>query len=391
MGRDAPDNRGLFIGEVTRYDERLKNVVIRSIGSYLPAPGDGLLFIPPQNPHDEFGFSLNTVPRKINGDIIITVPRPFAPGTRVSITHSSDHEMRARQVISNSSAGLRHPVPIDLNVTVDPGGNIVLEGMLHTRNGREIPVIYRSGPVFVPSRSHPMSRKQLEQQVKKSGGTPFTIRICSLNYDGDLFAPLAALNHVRREFLSRAEEVLAAASRPNSNGIERATERWTAVEQEVRIPLNGNEENILSPAPGLAVCTDSLKGVQKAAMGGCDTVYFEPEFTISACTCRHGPHPSSYESQVMAASELCQVPGVRFVVKLPKITSNAFLDVVLPVIRKLSGKGIKEVMVEQCGAAHALMQVDPVTGTIRFCRAQYFQSRCRTEPLVMVFPDDIVF
>jgi putative protease len=360
MGRDAPDNRGLFIGEVTRYDERSKNVVIKSIGSYLPAPGDGLLFTPPQHPHDEFGFALNTVPRTNNGDIIITVPRPFAPGTRVSITHSSDHEMRARQVISNASAGLRHPVPIDLNVTVHTGGNIVLEGMLHTRNGREIPVIYRSGPVFVPSRSHPVSRIQLEQQVKKSGGTPFTIRTCSLNYDGDLFAPLAALNHVRREFLSRAEEVLAAASRPTGQHLKEATERWTAVEQEVRIPVNGNEENLLSPAPGLAVYTDSLEGVQKAASGGCDTVYFEPEFTISACTCRHGRHPSSYESQVMAASELCQAAGVRFVVKLPKITSNAFLDAVLPVIRKLSGTGINEVMIEQCGAAHALMQMDPV-------------------------------
>jgi len=360
MGRDASDNRGLSIGEVTRYDVRSKNVVIKSIGSYIPAPGDGLLFTPPQNPHDEFGFALNTVPRKINGEIIITVPRPFAPGTRVSITHSSDHEMRARQVISNSSVGLRHPVPIDLNVTVHPGGNVVLEGILHTRNGREIPVIYQSGPVFVPSRSHPISRKQLEQQMKKSGGTPFTIRRFSLNYNGDLFAPLAALNHVRREFLSRAEEVLAAASRPTGNHIEGATERWTAVEQEVRIPVNGNEENLLSSAPSLAVCTDSIEGVQKAALGGCDTIYFEPVFTISACACRPGPHSSSYESQVMAASDLCDTAGVRFVVKLPKITSNVFLDAVLPVIKKLSGKGIKEVMVEQCGAAHALMQMDPV-------------------------------
>ena len=114
------------------------------------------------------------------------------------------------------------------------------------------------------------------------------------------------------------------------------------------------------PAPGLAVCTDSIEGVQKAVQGGCDTIYFEPVFTISACTCRHDPHPFSYESQVMAASDLCKTAGVRFVVKFPKITSNAFLDAVLPVIKKLSGKGIKEVMVEQCGAAHALMQIDPV-------------------------------
>jgi U32 family peptidase len=360
MGRDASDNRGLPIGVVIECDERSKNVVINSLGSYMPAPGDGLLFTSPKNPDDKFGFALNTVPRKNNREIIITVPRPFAPGTSVSVTHSSDHEMRARQVISNSSVGLRYPVPVDLDVTVHPGGNVILEGVLHTRNGREIPVVYRSGPVFVPSRSHPISRKQLEQQVKKCGGTPFTIRTFTLNYDGDLFAPLAALNHVRREFLSRAKEELATASRPSSHDVKEATERWTSVEQEVSIPVNGNRENFLSSTPSLAVWTDSIEGVKKAVMGGCDSIYFEPVFTTSSCTCRSGPPLFSYESQVMTASDQCKTAGIRFVVKFPKITSNAFLDAVLPVIKKLSGKGIREVMVEQWGAAHALMQMDPV-------------------------------
>jgi putative protease len=104
-----------------------------------------------------------------------------------------------------------------------------------------------------------------------------------------------------------------------------------------------------------------LDGVKKATMGGCDAMYFEPVFTTSACTCRPGQHPFSFESQVMAASQLCKTAGIRFVVKLPKITSNTFLDAVLPVIKNMSGKGIiKEVMVEHGGAAHALMQMDPV-------------------------------
>ena len=116
--------------------------------------------------------------------------------------------MRARQVISQSSVSLRQPIPIDLVVTVNPCGDVVIEGTIYTRNGRGIPVVYRSGPVFVPARSHPITREQLEEQVKKSGGTPFTVRRFSLNYDGNLFAPLAGLNHVRREFLSLAEEML---------------------------------------------------------------------------------------------------------------------------------------------------------------------------------------
>jgi putative protease len=361
MGRDASDNRGLYIGEVTRYDERSKNVVIKSVGSYVPASGDGLLFILPKTPHDEFGFALNTLPRKKEGEIFIKVPRPFVPGTKVFITHSSDHEMRAHQVISQSSVSLRQPIPIDLVVTVNPCGDVVIEGTIYTRNGRGIPVVYRSGPVFVPARSHPFTREQLEEQVKKSGGTPFTVRRFSLNYDGDLFAPLAGLNHVRREFLSLAGEMLVAASRPSGEHLEESTERWTAVEPDVSIPATGNQDITLPSRISLAVCTDSIEGVQKGAPGGCDTIYFEPVFTTPVCKCRPGSNSLSFESQVMTASELCTAAGVRFVVKLPKITSSAFLDAVLPVIKNLSGKGIiKEVMVEHCGVAHALMQVDPV-------------------------------
>ncbi len=196
--------------------------------------------------------------------------------------------MRARQIISPSSTGLRHSIPIDLDVTVQTGGNIVMEGILYTRKGREIPVEYRSDPVFVPARSYPLTREQLEEQVKKSGGTPFTIRTLTLDYDGNLFAPLAGLNHVRREFLSRAEEVLVAASCPSGNHLEESTSRWTAVEPDVSIPATGNGENHSSSTLNLAVCTDSIEGVQKAALGGCDTIYFEPAFITPACKCRPG-------------------------------------------------------------------------------------------------------
>ena len=146
---------------------------------------------------------------------MLKVPQPVETGTRVCITRSIDLDARARQVIAHPAVGLRRQIPIDLKVTVDSGCKLVLEGLVYTRNGRKISVAHRSDFSFVPARSHPLTAEQLERQMEKSGGTPFAIRTFSLKYDGDLFAPLAGLNRVRREFLSRAEEMLVAASLPS--------------------------------------------------------------------------------------------------------------------------------------------------------------------------------
>jgi putative protease len=383
MGRNAPDNRGYCIGVVNRYDEKSKIVTIRSNGSYAPRPGDGLLFTPQKKLRNEFGFSLNTVPLQKEGEIMLKVPHPVETGTRVSITRSIDLDARARQLISHPVVGLRHPIPVDLSVTVDSGGKLVLEGLVCTRNGRKIPVAYRSDFSLVPARSHPLTIEQLEQQVKKTGGTPFAIRTFSLTYDGDLFAPLAGLNRVRREFLARAEEMLVTASLPSGKSVEEARERWNAVEPDVTPRTSDTGNSFPSSLLSLAVCTDSLEGVQKAAEGGCDAIYFEPVFTAPACTCRLRTGQLSFESQVIAASELCRDAGVRFVVKLPKITNNTHLDAVLPIVKDVLSTGISDYMVENCGAAHALMHMDPapaLSGSIglnifNHRAAQYLASR----------------
>ena len=78
----------------------------------------------------------------------------------------------------------------------------------------------------MPARSHPLTREQLEQQLKKTGNTPFVIRNFTLEYSGDLFTPLAGLNRVRREFLAKAEEAMVASSHPPEKVSNRLRQRW---------------------------------------------------------------------------------------------------------------------------------------------------------------------
>jgi len=354
MGRDASDNRGIYIGFVKRYDEKSKTVTVRSSGSGIPGPGDGLLFTHPKNSCNKYGFSLNTVPVRKKGEITVKVPHPVEPGTRVFITSSTDLAMRARQIIAHPPVGLRHPVPVDLDVRIDTGGNLVLEGLVTTRRGRAIPLVYRSDFSLVPARSHPLTREQLEQQLKKTGTTPFTIRNFALRYNGELFTPLAGLNRARREFLARAEEMMIAHAVPSQESVEQARQRWNVLKPDVSVRPTKTRDNPPSSSLVLGVYADSLLSVKKAVEAGCDVIYFEPMFTSKECKCRILIDLPSVESQIITASGVCRDVDVRFVLKFPRITNNNYLDSVLPLVSQTLGPDITNVMVENCGTAHAL-------------------------------------
>ena len=358
MGRDAPDNRGISIGIVSRYDKTSKTAVIQPASSLIPRPGDGLLFSHPDHPCQESGFSLNTVPVQKNGWIAIKVPHTVEPGTRLFITSSAELEMRARQIIAHPPTGLRHPVPVDVQVSIDASGRLMIEGTVRLKGKKGIPLVYQPDFCLVPARSHPLSREQIELHLKKTGGTPFTIRNFSLTYGGDLFTPLGGLNRVRREFLTLAEERVAASMRPSQERIQQAHQRWNSQKPCVIIQTNGTRKSVAS-SPALGVYADSLPGVQGAVKGGCDVICFEPVFTAGEGRCGIPAVVPSFESQILTASALCRDAGVRFILKFPRITKNTYFDVVLPILAEEQATGISGYMVENCGTAHALMHANP--------------------------------
>jgi len=356
MGRDAGDNRGICIGVVTRYDERSKTVTVKSIGGSIPSRGDGLLIIDPKTGH-ESGFSLNTVPLQNEGEIVLKVPHAAEPGSRVYITSSSDLAHRARGMVAHPPSPLRHPVPVDLSATVDEDGRLVLDGLIHTKKGEEIPIPYQSDFCLVPARTRPTTRDRLRQQLTKTGNSPFSIRHFSLRYKGDMFAPLAGLNHARREFLTFAEEILADASRPSYTNVKQAQLRWDELKTTFHLQISGTSGS-RSSSVVLSVYADSPASVQGAVKGGCDVICFEPVFTDPlALGCAHA-HPQSLETQIRDAFEACRDTGVHFICKLPKITKGTYFNAFLQAVPSLVRLGINNCMVENCGAAYALMHTE---------------------------------
>ncbi len=361
MGRDAPDNRGIFFGVVNRYDKKSKTVTIRPLSGKIPGPGDGLLFTHPKNSHQEFGFSLNTVPSRKDGEITLKVPRMVEPGTKVFITSSAEFDMRARQIIAHPPPGLRHPVPLDLHVRIDAEGKPVIEGLVHSRIRGQIRVIHCPDFNLVPARSSPLTHEQIELHLKKSGGTPFVIDNFSLDYGGGGFIPIARLNHMRREFLGLAEEMMVTSSRPSQDSVECSIQRWNAQKPHVVPPLPPPGSSVTSSLLVLGLYADSLDGVQGAVEGGCDVVYFEPGFTSDAGKSRTISRFLPVESQIVAAGTMCHDAGIRFILKFPRITRNNELEGLLLLLAKGLHQDIGGYMVENCGTAHALFRRYPKT------------------------------
>ncbi|MDO9034535.1 MAG: DUF3656 domain-containing protein [Methanoregula sp.] len=362
MGRDAPDNRGLYIGRVSRYEAKTRTASVRIESEMIPKPGDGLFFIDPEKPEEQFGFSLNTIPVRTKEEIQLVVPQQVSTGTKVYITSSVDLAAHARQIINHPSATLRHPVPLDLTVSADNRGRLTLAGRIHPGDGREIPVSHTPDIMLVPAQSRPLTAEMMEQQMRKSGGTPFVINAVTMQYSGDLFAPLAELNRARREFLAVAESALVAASRPSTEQVEHVKTRW--LDKAVDYPGTSPAASLIkSPAPlRLGVCADSLNTVRMAAESGCDVVYFEPDIPVSttALSCRL-PHPVGIKEQIRMAVEVCHEHEIPLVWKFPRITRTAFSKTVLPIVPQISEMGIAGIMVENPGMIHAIRKIAPLT------------------------------
>ncbi|MEI7857165.1 MAG: U32 family peptidase [Methanomicrobiales archaeon] len=364
MGRSVPDNRGLYIGMVSRYDERTRMVSVRLESRMVPKPGDGLFFIGHEHPDEQFGFSLNTVPQKTNDEFRFAIPSPVSPGTKVYITSSVDLAARARLIISHPSTDLRHPVPLALTVRVDENGSLQLDGKIHPGNGREIAVTHTPGITLVPAQSRPLTAELMEQQMRKSGGTPFVIDTVSMQYRGNLFAPTGELNRARREFLTLAESALVEASRPAAAQVESAKNRWQTKAADYPATTGPAVPTAPTARPAyplqLAVLADSPDTVQKAAESGADRIYFEPDLPTSATvSCCSHPVTGGIVEQIRSAVELCRARNIPLVWKFPRITRPAFSEAVLPKVAQIAGTGIAGIMVENPGMIAALSTAAP--------------------------------
>jgi U32 family peptidase len=353
MGREAPDNRGLPVGTVTRYDKVQNAAIIRITGTLIPEPGDGVLIAHPDFP-EEVGFALNTRPVQKGSEISLRVPRPVRAGSAVFVTASRELDARARQILAKPVPELLRPVPVDLLAELTPHGTLAVSGSIERPDGTKVPVACRPEAALSPAESRPLTREAICRQLEKSGGTPFTVRSLALAYSGDHFIPVAEINRLRREFFTAAAEALVASYRPTEVDLQKA--RHLLLEEPDPSTLKGSGTVTLTDTGYLQVSiwVDTLAGVKEAAAAGIGSVCFEPDLCQPAAACGKEAGIGSPCTIMEEALGICNAERVRLSWKLPHITHDRYLKTVLPDLPALMARGLAGCMVDNAGTALAV-------------------------------------
>ncbi len=329
MGRQMSDNRGLLIGSVASFDTRRGEAAVRLTGPLAPEEGDGLVIIAPGQ---ETGLVVHK-PLQRDGLLKLRTQERVRPGAKVYLTGSIALDRRAQQIISSGKT----EIPIDVFISWDDGTPVA-----EARLERGVCVQVRAGFKMDKAKSQPTTSQQIEAQLRRTGGTPFVIRKVMMDYPGDLFAPLGALNQLRRELLIKAEEALLEGRRPARDLVAKAHERLTLMSLNAASPAS--ERRI----PSLAVYSDSLETVRGAIEGGCRRIYFEPSLRDA------GDRAKKTLELLQEVKIACG--NVELIWKWPKITREDYLNFARPLLAKVD---VDTVMVEGVGAAEAVLAARP--------------------------------
>lgn len=343
MGRQMSDNRGFFMGTVVSYDVRNGEAAIRLNGSLGAEQGDGLVF---QSPGQELGMVVHRSLSFKDGLLKLRTPDRVKTGARVYLTSSIRLSRQAEKIASSA----RSQIPIDLVIFWEDGAPVV-EGRLKGPKG-DLKIEFKAGFRMEKAQSKPLTKEQIEAQLKRTGGTPFCIRRVEMSYPGDLFVPLSSLNQLRRDILVKAETAILESQRPDAKKVTAANDKLSEIDLTEAV---GQKTSKSLKAPTIAIYADSLETVQGAGEGRCGRVYFEPRLKGS----NQKENAEELLDLLSEAKKLCG--SAQLIWKWPRITKDKYIKFAVPLLSQteLDGTLLDGIMVEGVGAAEAVVAAKP--------------------------------
>ncbi|NYT06336.1 MAG: U32 family peptidase, partial [Methanomicrobiales archaeon] len=333
IGPERPDNRGVYAGTIRSYDPRRNEVVI-AIDGVMPEAGDGLAVLSQKKGPEEVGMIVRPPFLIADGTVRVRVPRPVSRGSPVFITRRASLAAEAERIIAR---GRTRRVPVDLAMSFEE--NVpCLEGTV-AHAGVPVHAAVRADAPWEPARNNPLSASRIRELVGRSGDTPFSVGTFSLSYPGNLFAPVGAVNRLRRELFSALEDalVLSFRPRPKMPASEPCTARFSLP------PLPRLRSRRLH-APVLAAYVETPGTLAGAVAGGCGRIYYEPQ----AGPCGEG---ESLLPLLENAISRCHAGGAALIWKWPRIAGTAFRRQAAGILKRAMEEGLDGVMIAGGGEA----------------------------------------
>lgn len=361
MGRNAPGNMGLYVGDVLSLESHGKTVV-KLKNPIIPGKGDGIVFrsLNPEDPNH--GMFVEETPLKQKNRIILKVQKPVKVGYKLFITRKKSLMDSAEALIKKAPISL---TPITISLKWDEKMVPIAECEFPTPKDNGYVCFHYKAPFsFEPAVKHPLNPEQIKKQLAKTGGTPFFVKDVEMKYPGDLFVPISKLNQMRRDMLEKAHELLLKSCKPHFHDVESAENRLRDFLRELEPASNPKFRSMKATKQGkpvLGAYVDRLEVLEAACRGGCTRVYFEP-ITPGHLNLSIKRNIENYFKDIFnalkKAGSICSSMNVDLIWKLPSITPQLYLDHAASLVRKLSVLNVSGVMVDGIGSAEAVKSAD---------------------------------
>ncbi|NLI12025.1 MAG: peptidase U32 [Peptococcaceae bacterium] len=344
MSYKRPNNRGVFLGRVKRFN-RESGLVEIVLEEPLRA-GDGIeVWV------TEGGRSAGEVSRMYiagkpvelapAGTVVqLDVPGRVFPGDRVFKTHDAALMERARA--SFTSSRRQKKIPVVFTVTAKQGQPLLVE--VEDDAG-----FAAAAQTEIPARAalnRPLTFAYLEKQLSRLGNTPFEMLGLKCRLDGQLMVPVSEINEARRKALAALANKRTAAVRQEpvpEHIFSRRLSESLAVETAAKPKAAGQ--------PSLSVTVTDFECLKAAVTAGAGEVCFGME--------QYRSRDRFSIDEIFKGSDFCARVGVSFVLASPRVIQDRDMDDYCRLLEKVSKCHLGGVMVTSPGL---IRKVTEITG-----------------------------
>ncbi len=190
MCYEKPKNWGLYVGKVIGNIDK-NTVKISNECDFDISIGDGIEIW--NDDFEDSSFILSSVKKEKNYYLIGNVKGTVKPNSKVYRTSSKLLNQTAKE--SYSRGFLRHK-KIDFTIIIKESECI--KTIIND-------FVYDSTVIPELAKSKPISKEKVEEQLRKTGNTPFEIDNLTSELDSNLFLPISTINEIRRTALNEYE------------------------------------------------------------------------------------------------------------------------------------------------------------------------------------------